>query len=319
MSNILKNYKKLPASAFRSKIFLGQDHLLCIFQKKYEEGYRRFYFKDIQAIITRRNRLDLLWNTVFVILSIIFLAISKGLWPLSAFFLSLILINWLRGPTCTCHIQTAVSKEKLPSLNRMKRALKVINQIIPFIEREQGKLEHDEIVSNIQKISEEVPSSEMTGSNSSSSDHAISSYSGKVHEALFYVFLLSGLTITLDLFFKSILTTVISSLVSSSLSILVVVAVVKQHGSALSNEVKNLTWASMVYLISFLISGYAGLMYFLFKNPVIAGNQWEIVKVMSSISAFDYPLYLGIYIVSIAFSFFAGIAGVFFIRKSKIS
>src|SRR5436305_8222975 len=42
-------------SAGSSSLWLGKDHLLCIDTTGYTETYKRFYFRDIQAIVIRRT------------------------------------------------------------------------------------------------------------------------------------------------------------------------------------------------------------------------------------------------------------------------
>ena len=42
-------------SATRSSLWLGSDHLLCIDTTGYTENYKRFYFRDIQAIVIRKT------------------------------------------------------------------------------------------------------------------------------------------------------------------------------------------------------------------------------------------------------------------------
>ena len=325
MSDILNKYKKLPDrgqnkswlfpfAGFGSRIFLGQDNLLCVYRKRYEEEYRRFYFKDIQAITIRKNRRDLALNAIFAVLSIIFIAIETYLWPISVFFLFLILINWLLSPTCTCHIQTAVSKEKLPSLNRIKKAQKIIDQIIPFIEKEQGKLERDEIITGMQKLSEEKSESGLMTLN-----REISSYNGTIHKALFPLLLLSGFILCFDLYAISMFTTVLGLINTAAMVILVIVALVKQPGSALRNELRILTWMTMGYLVISGVAGYAFYMYLAFKNPNMLNNQWEMLKIVSSVSVSDYPVILGTYIVFIVLSFSFSTAGLFFARKPTIA
>jgi hypothetical protein len=46
-------------------------------------------------------------------------------------------VNWLRGPTCICHLKTAVQTENLPSLNRVKNIQKILGMLKPKIEKAQ--------------------------------------------------------------------------------------------------------------------------------------------------------------------------------------
>ena len=49
-------------------------------------------------------------------------------------------ISAKRGPSCRCHIRTAVQTEVMPSLNRIRRADKVLTSIKPLIDAVQGPL-----------------------------------------------------------------------------------------------------------------------------------------------------------------------------------
>lgn len=165
-----KEYQRLtcaqPRSGFavaltsRSSLWLGKDHLLCIDSSGYTETYKRFYFRDIQAITIRTSKRRTILNWVLVVPTILFLALmfaalsSRSHWDTGAIIIYLIfvsvfgvpfLINNLLGPTCICHLRTAVQIEELPSLNRLRRARKVLNRLRPFIIAVQGGLSPEEI------------------------------------------------------------------------------------------------------------------------------------------------------------------------------
>src|SRR6266853_1047397 len=60
-----KEYQRLtrarPRSRFAvvssgsSSLWLGKDHVLCIDTSGYNESYKRFYFRDIQALVIRKT------------------------------------------------------------------------------------------------------------------------------------------------------------------------------------------------------------------------------------------------------------------------
>lgn len=54
-------------------------------------------------------------------------------------------VNWALGPTCCCRLQTAASLTELPSLRRLKNALKALDTITPLIEQSQGRISIEEI------------------------------------------------------------------------------------------------------------------------------------------------------------------------------
>jgi hypothetical protein len=160
-----KEYRRLTsmsriAFVSRSSLWLGKDHLLCIDSNGYTESYKRFYFRDIQAITFMATRRRLIWNWVLGVPTAIFLALllgnlgSRQSWEqyeiafyaiLASVFGVPLLINNILGPSCVCHMRTAVQTEELPSLNRLRRARKLLNRIRPFITAAQGALSPEEI------------------------------------------------------------------------------------------------------------------------------------------------------------------------------
>src|SRR5213082_404842 len=78
-----KEYQRLtrarPRSRFavvssgNSSLWLGKDHLLCIDTSGYTENYKRFYFRDIQALLIRKTGRRKWWGLVFAVLAVAFL------------------------------------------------------------------------------------------------------------------------------------------------------------------------------------------------------------------------------------------------------
>lgn len=141
-------------SVTRSNLWLGKDHLLGIETEGYTEKYKRFYFRDIQAITLRRT--NRMW-TVFVVtgsLTLFFGIIAltmdavEGKWIfgiLGGICAIPFLLNLIYGPTCKCELRTAVQTENVPSMSRVRRARKVLNCIRPLIAEAQGQLVAEEI------------------------------------------------------------------------------------------------------------------------------------------------------------------------------
>lgn len=129
------------------RLWEGSDHVLNVTNTGSTEQYKRFYFKEIQAIVLRRTPDWTAWNGVFATLMTIFAFISgasddiaarvaSGI-PASVFLVALI-SNIILGRTCSVHIKTAIQTEQLFSLDRMRPALKTINRITARIMEIQG-------------------------------------------------------------------------------------------------------------------------------------------------------------------------------------
>lgn len=153
-----REYEKLPGqglrrggflvvTATRSRLWLGGDHLLLVDSNGYQESYKRFAFRDIEAITLTRTRRRLILNVVFCIPLAIFAGLAAFIpsqatqiffGSVALLFAILVLINSLRGPTCRCDLTTAVQTDELASLRRLSRANKVLARLRPLIHAAQN-------------------------------------------------------------------------------------------------------------------------------------------------------------------------------------
>ena len=147
----------------RVSLWLGSDHLLYVEQLGFEEKYKRFYFRDIQAITIVPSSRRTIWNAIFIVPLAIVLAglvicltqpdILPGVIVFSIFaavFLIPTVINNVLGPACVCQLRTAVQTEWMASLSRVKRTRKVLDRIRPLIAAAQGQLTPEEIAVQMQ-------------------------------------------------------------------------------------------------------------------------------------------------------------------------
>jgi hypothetical protein len=161
MAKLPNPYRRLPGTgsgAFETvRLYQASDHLLQVSSSGYTETYRRFYFRDIQGFIVNESGKGRNWNGVWGILGslCVIAAIQAGgpaaivWWGIAGIFLLLLIINMAGGPTCVCQIRTAVQTRPLPSLGRLRRAVKTIAQLRPHIEAAQGTLPAGEIIQRI--------------------------------------------------------------------------------------------------------------------------------------------------------------------------
>jgi hypothetical protein len=160
------------AFASRQSLWLAKDHLLSIRSNRFIEDYRRFYFRDIQAITLRRTRRRAIWNMVLSLALLVSLAsflssprsiLSVDMWPWHLLFaiVSLpLLINNLLGSSCTCYIRTAVQMEELPSMNRVRKVYKILRRIRPLIAGAQGELTSEQLSNGMQELARAAASEE---------------------------------------------------------------------------------------------------------------------------------------------------------------
>lgn len=162
------NYQRLTRSpsAFgvalssRTSLWLGADHLLCVDTNGYTENYKRFFFRDIQAITVQSSKRRLVWNLVLgfpMALCLVFChlrTLFQGnpdtqtliLLCLALFVFGIpLLFNNIFGPTCNCQLRTAVQTQELPSLCRVRQTRKALQKLSPLITAVQGQLTAEEI------------------------------------------------------------------------------------------------------------------------------------------------------------------------------
>jgi len=145
-------------TATRCQLWLGADHLLTVDYTIATEEYRRFYFRDIEAIVIRRTAGRQMWNWILGVLAVLtagpffigwFSERSTGLLVTSVciatLWLVFIAINSLRGATCQAHIRTAAQTEQLPSLGRLPVARKALARLQPLILAAQGEATPEEL------------------------------------------------------------------------------------------------------------------------------------------------------------------------------
>lgn len=151
-------YRKLPGRRrgflFGSSVWMAPDHLLLVKSVRFREDYKRFYFRDIQAIVTAdapRFHISTRGAAIFVLCMIAVGVASNPILrvpdagkvavALSILFLGLVWAYVSAKSSCRCRIYTAVSSDELPSLYRRWNARKFLDIVAPMIAQAQGVLE----------------------------------------------------------------------------------------------------------------------------------------------------------------------------------
>ena len=323
-----KEYRKLPGSKKgfligRYTLWQGADHLLHVYSRVGVEDYKRFYFNDIQAIITRKTFAGKVQNVVLGFLLLLFTLpaiLNEGGW--SAFWaafagvlLILLLINLYRGPTCETKLLTAVQTEKLHPLHRLKNASKIMDRLRSHIQSAQGTLSRKDLGKiPDRRVNDNAvkSSSRQAGESKTTPTHE----KGRAHLVLFGLLVLDGVLATSGFLFTHVIVTILSSVASICMGIFLIIALVKQHNSDMSNALRAITWASLGFVGVAFIGGYVISMVSAFQNPGLAYNQWELFKSISSLSPLENSLVLGYDIFTICGAIFLGIPGLLMLKRS---
>ncbi|MBI5426278.1 MAG: hypothetical protein HZA32_19560 [Opitutae bacterium] len=130
-----------------SQLCLAPDHLLHLTSTGYNETYRRFYLRDIQAMLIVHTARRVIYASVFVVVGLLALMIvhsaGGGAWGMSivgAVVAALLVWNHLRGAGCRVVVITAVQQENVNALCRLPRTRKVLAELRPLIEAAQADL-----------------------------------------------------------------------------------------------------------------------------------------------------------------------------------
>jgi hypothetical protein len=140
---------------YEGSLWLGGDHLLVIetsgFVFPFSESYRRIDFKNIQTVSVATTRKGVI---VSVLLMALLALLAWGIlanysdnrgvsifWGVLAVpILIAVIVNWAKGPTTICRLQTAVQILKLKPLNRLKTAQRFMADLAPFCNEHQAAL-----------------------------------------------------------------------------------------------------------------------------------------------------------------------------------
>ena len=323
-----KEYKRLPG---RKKGFLigkytlyqGIDHLLLVFSRMGVEDYKRFYFNDIQAIITRKTAAGKIMNIVLGICLLFFgalgLMLGEGGWFLfvfvDGFLLILLMTNLIKGPTGQTHLLTAVQTEILPSMHRLRTALKIMGRLKPLIDQSQGTLNREDLKSIPNRTSPK-PSRGNASNVKPAASEQVNGDKGKAHFVLFVLVLINGLMAAGGLFFGHVLLTLLGSTTGLLTGIFGVIAVVRQQGRKFNPPLRKITWVTLGFLGMTFLCGYFVTMILAYQNPETMYNQWELIKLISNLPR-DNAMVFSLRILTLGGALFLGIPGLILLGKTK--
>jgi len=313
----------LTAFATRSSLWLGKDHLLCIDSTGYGEDYKRFYFRDIQALTLVATNRRSVWNWVLGVL-LFSCAAAWGIDLLTPqdlslagiitgsvvtlFFAVLLLINNLCGPSCACHLRTAVQTEVLPSLNRLRRARRVLDRIRPLIEEAQGRLSAEKLASKLANPAAPDTPPVIARRRAAPATVPPRYYSGITHQVLFWLLLVDVPLTAASAFYESIwmdVAGVVLLLVSVAYAI---ASVVKQHNTTLPSGLKRLPWLVLGWTGLMLVAAIAYGIVLGINNPEALGR---------SIAVLEDPVVLTMTLISTTGTAALGVVGLVLLRKFR--
>ena len=154
-------YRKLPGKRrgfFNvSSVWAGPDHLLLVRGSRFREEYKRFYYRDVQAIAGARaprfhisTRSGFIAWLIAVIATALFMPAMVRVYNAGSALTGLGLVTlalvgvWIfisAAQSCRCRIYTAVSSDELPSVYRLWTARKFLAEVEALIAQTQGMIQ----------------------------------------------------------------------------------------------------------------------------------------------------------------------------------
>jgi cation transport ATPase len=230
--------------------------------------------------------------------------------------LLILIINFLKGPTCETYLLTAVQTEKLHALHRLKTTHPVMNRLRSLIEQRQGRINPESFAQPSAH-----PSTHQTLRTSPGANRQIPKAQkpekGRVHLALFALLVVNSVVIAFSFFYTHVGLSLLSTIASMLMGICAVVALVKQHESNLKQSLRTMTWAALGYVCFSFVAGYVVSITLTFKHPEIWQNQWELFKLLSSTSPWESPLLMTVNIIALSGAAFIGIPGLFMLKNPQ--
>lgn len=142
---------------YRASSWLAPDHVLSIESNPFTETYKRFYFRDIQAVLVHKTKRFEILNSVLGIIALCLVLYTVAIMPKTAsdwndnntpgiiflagitgLLLLSLLLNLFAGRTCKTFLRTAVQIERLPSMARIRSTRRALAKIHPLIVAAQG-------------------------------------------------------------------------------------------------------------------------------------------------------------------------------------
>ena len=318
MAQTKKRYRKLAKTgglfAYYS-IWQGTDHLITAETTMASEEYRRFYYRDIQAIVIRKTA----WHHVFTVLSglpaVLFLILGifgDGLayaWlALAAWTGAMLGINLWRGPTCVCQVRTAVQNVRVRALARLRRVDRVLAQITPLIAQAQGNLPTgpspaDATLSPApQGVREKPPAVRAR-------EAVPTAVSPRLHQFLFGGYVIQALLAGIGFNLNGLIFGLLESLFVIGVMILTFVALARQAASDISPVAKRFTWAGLGFVCLQIASGYIMGFWSFTRHPELIGDQWALFKHLVMLSPHDHPMLMGFQFFTLVVALVLGSGG----------
>jgi len=253
-------YRRLPGRSgllLRHSLWLGPDHLLRVRAQPFSEEYRRYYFKDIQALVVTELPSNAEYYgyggaaLLLILTAALFFTLHPVLGTMCGILAAIVLLWSSRRADCACYVRTRVSTDRLQSLKRRGNAQKAMGTLKALIAGVQGET-----------LQEAVESFQATAPASSFVEPPkppLKHHNALVHWLLFSVLLLRAAMTAgmLAITVYSMPVTLLSGAVSSAVLLLGVMAAFQQYRTDLALGIRRMVY---IVLAWYALSGVSGVL-----------------------------------------------------------
>jgi hypothetical protein len=238
----------------RQRLYLGDDHLFVTTTSYYYERYKRFYLADIQSLTIQKTAAGAILNVVLGLVAGLFAMLAATGYALqwdpgaqifmvivAGAFLGVALVHTAFGPTCQCHILTAVHEEPLFCLGRLYTALRVVEYLRTAIEAAQGTVGEmaDATAVPAQRIERAAAVRD--------SALMLRKDTGQLHLALFIMLIIDAILGGVVALFRDSIPSGLALVSNITIITLLLAAAIRQRTSDVPREVRASLWVAMVF------------------------------------------------------------------------
>ncbi len=324
-------YRRLPGRPFSpfgvSSFWHGPDHLLLVESAFFKERYRRFYYKDIQAVVMHRTSLHWVWTALWSGLALLFgiiVFMTPGTHYVSATLLAISLaalaVNLILGPCCRVFLQTAVQRQHLRTLKRVRAAAKTMDRIKSLVEAQQGTWEkHKSAEAQEKKVSApsvSPPIQQDTPPASAVEKAPAGLFRPLLHRILFGLLIAAGVLGGIQLYLKSLPLGLLEALMHAVLLVMVIVTMVRWYRHLKGTVISKINWLALILIVFYSAVGYVLYFAVSFRYPEITYHNWAMFKRMFELQTVDHPLALTSNIIYAGGCLLFGIFGMLAVQKN---
>jgi hypothetical protein len=228
-----------------------------------------------------------------------------GVWMgLSLMLLLYLIYHLLRGPSCTCHVVTAIQEDLLPTVNRLRISRKVVPFLKSAVYQAQGRVSADEMAAAPIEKGPRYGDPERSGTRQPTGQGTAASpawgYRGWAHLIVFCLLIFFGAQAASDLASNHITSLrTLSVFLGAVFCVFLVIALIRQRGGTASGPVRSLTWASFALLCVSACLGYAVMVsttiHMVMLRPNRPPQQMDILRTMMKLSPHSSPFLMSVY------------------------